>query len=117
MKNAFIDAQCLLTAWGNMDSNGTDTAVPVADDFSLQPGAWKWDGTQWVAYVSWASYQTRARALLDQSDVTMLRCIENAVTVPAEWAAFRKALRSIISAATGDATQPLPTRPAYPAGT
>lgn len=66
---------------------------------------------------AWAAHQGAARVALDSSDVTMLRCLENAVAVPAEWIAYRKALRSILSSSGGDATQPLPTRPAYPAGT
>ena len=67
---------------------------------------------------SWAVYQAEAKALLDQSDVTIARCVENSVTVPSAWASYRKALRLIVGAQTpGDATQPLPSRPSYPAGT
>ena len=66
----------------------------------------------------WANYQSQAQAALDKSDTTMLRCAENSVPVPAEWAAYRKALRAIIGAkVAGDPTQALPTIPAYPAGT
>jgi len=67
--------------------------------------------------VLWARYQVQAQAALDKSDITILRCTENAVSVPAAWATYRKALRAIVGAATGDPTQPLPTQPAYPAGT
>lgn len=66
---------------------------------------------------AWTAHQTAARIALDASDVTMLRCLENAVSVPSEWVVYRKALREIVSSTTGDATQSLPTRPAYPAGT
>lgn len=64
----------------------------------------------------WMLYRAQARALLDKSDVTVMRCVEHGIAVPAEWSAFRTALRSILSASTGDASQALPTRPAYPAG-
>lgn len=66
---------------------------------------------------AWSTYKESARSLLDASDLTILRCIESGVSVPAAWVAYRKALRAIISAATGDAAQPLPTKPAYPSGT
>lgn len=69
------------------------------------------------AAADWAVYQQSAKAELDASDVTLMRCFENAVTLPAAWAAYRKSLRAIVGAASGDATQPMPTRPAYPAGT
>lgn len=66
---------------------------------------------------AWAAHQGTARAALDASDVTVLRCLENAVAVPTEWIAYRKALRGIVSSSGGDAAQPLPIRPAYPGGT
>lgn len=65
----------------------------------------------------WAAHQAAAQTALDKSDITIGRCYENAVAVPAEWKAYRTALRAIVAASTGDPTQPLPTRPAYPAGT
>ena len=54
-----------------------------------------------------------ASAALAESDVTVIRCYEHAVAVPAEWVAYRAALRAIVSSGTGS----LPTRPAFPAGT
>lgn len=65
----------------------------------------------------WTEYQSTAQSALDKSDVTILRCTENSVAVPTAWATYRAALRAIVRATTGDATQPLPTRPAYPSGT
>ncbi|WP_432734702.1 hypothetical protein [Ralstonia solanacearum] len=74
---------------------------------------------RYLAFINaaWQTYQARAQAALSESDMTILRCYENAVVVPAAWATYRKALRTIVSTASGDATQPFPTMPAYPAGT
>ena len=58
-------------------------------------------------------YPQQAQAALDSSDITLLRCVENGIAIPAEWAAYRKTLRAIIE---GSQTGPLPSRPAYPAG-
>ncbi|MGF6879033.1 hypothetical protein [Paraburkholderia sp. MM5477-R1] len=69
------------------------------------------------AAAAWSTYQAAAQAALDKSDLTIVRCTENAVTVPAAWATYRKALRAIVGAASGDPTQALPTKPAYPSGT
>ena len=60
-----------------------------------------------------AQLKTKAQAALDKSDVTILRCIENRVVVPAEWATYRKALRALVASGTGT----MPTQPAYPQGT
>jgi hypothetical protein len=58
----------------------------------------------------WAAFQQSARAALQDSDVTVLRCIENGVGVPAAWATFRKALRAIVGASSGDPDRILGTR-------
>lgn len=65
----------------------------------------------------WSAHQAQAQSALDASDITMIRCVEHGVAVPAEWATYRGALRAIVRSASGDPTQPLPTRPAYPVGT
>ena len=65
---------------------------------------------------AWAAYQAQALAALGESDKTMLRCLENAVPVPAIWAQYRKTLRAIVGAASGTPGA-LPAVPAYPAGT
>lgn len=65
----------------------------------------------------WFAYQAQAQTALDASDLTILRCYENAVAVPAAWSTYRKALRAIVSTTSGDPSQPLPAKPAYPAGT
>lgn len=64
----------------------------------------------------WEKYRAEAKAALDKSDITILRCAENNIAVPANWATYRAELRAIISAQSGDANQALPTRPAYPEG-
>ncbi len=75
--------------------------------------------SRYLAFINpaWPIYQASAQAALTESDKTILRCYENAVAVPAAWATYRKALRAIVGAASGDPAQPLPTKPAYPAGT
>jgi hypothetical protein len=69
------------------------------------------------AAAAWSAYQASAKSALDDSDITILRCYENAVATPAAWSTYRKALRSIVGAASGDPTQALPAKPAYAAGT
>ncbi len=59
--------------------------------------------------------KSQAQATLDRSDITVLRCYENAVTVPTMWRKYRLELRAIISGTSTSTT--LPTRPDYPAGT
>jgi hypothetical protein len=66
---------------------------------------------------SWSAYQQSARAALSDSDLTVMRCYENAVALPVAWASYRKALRAIVGAASGDAAQPLLAKPTYPSGT
>lgn len=68
------------------------------------------------ALTSWLAYKSQAQAALAESDKTILRCYENAVVVPAAWATYRKALRTIVGASSGTPGV-LPTIPAYPAGT
>lgn len=99
------------------------TAVSVPDGTALSIGytynenVFIAPAVQITASVLWAAYQTQAKAALAESDITILRCYENSVTVPLVWATYRKALRSIISAASGDPTQPLPVKPSYPPNT
>lgn len=59
-------------------------------------------------------YTIAAQMALDKSDITVLRCFENAVPVPTAWGAYRTELRAI---AKGTSTDALPIAPAFPAGT
>lgn len=79
---------------------------------------WTYAGGMFVAPATDPAAAARAiraaaQTALDASDLTMLRCVENAAAVPAEWRTYRAALRVIVGTGAG----PLPTRPAYPTGT
>jgi hypothetical protein len=66
---------------------------------------------------SWALCRQAALQALRASDVTIIRCVETVPTaVPTAWDIYRQQLRAIVSAATGDPTQPLPTAPVAPTG-
>lgn len=60
-----------------------------------------------------AQLAAQAQSLLDKSDVTLLRCLENGVGVPQAWRDYRTALRNVVSGSSST----IPTRPQYPAGT
>lgn len=62
----------------------------------------------------WLSVQ--ALSALESSDLVVLRCYENAISLPAAWVAYRKALRAIANGSDTVSTT-LPTQPAYPSGT
>lgn len=62
-----------------------------------------------------AALSAAAQTALGKSDLTILRCYESGVVVPAEWQAYRAALRAIVSG-TSTETE-LPVMPEYPAGT
>lgn len=51
-----------------------------------------------------------ARAALEASDVTVLRCVERGIAVPEAWADYREALREIVRDGKGE----MPTRPDWP---
>lgn len=53
MKRSFRDPNTgVLKAVGFCASNEAgDLTQPEADDFNLEPGKWRWDGTKYVAYV------------------------------------------------------------------
>lgn len=62
-----------------------------------------------------ANYPALAQAALDKSDVTILRCYEHSVAVPADWTAYRATLRGIRGGAV--VVTEMPVEPAFPAGT
>ncbi|WP_176732966.1 hypothetical protein [Paraburkholderia nodosa] len=50
MKNAFVDVNNVLVAWGFVETNAPgQTAIPVADEFNLELGQWQYSNGQWVA--------------------------------------------------------------------
>lgn len=65
----------------------------------------------------WAAYQLAAQVELDVGDKVCNRCMKAGKPYPPDWLARDELLRAIVRAASGDPTQPLPARPAYPAGT
>lgn len=98
----------------------------VADDYTPASGETVVDGdvlpdietlheTSYIAARTAAALKVAAQEALDRSDITILRCYENAVAVPATWQTYRTELREIISG-TSSATE-LPTMPEYPDGT
>ena len=70
-----------------------------------------------LSAAQWPAYQAQAQAALDKSDTVAIRCLKAGVAFPAEWQSYVAALRTIVAAATGNPSVPLPTQPAYPAGT
>lgn len=57
--------------------------------------------------------KSNARAALEKSDMTALRCLKAEVEFPQSWKDYVSALRLIVSGGAG----PLPVRPDYPEGT
>ena len=70
-----------------------------------------------LAPQQWASCQKQATAAYAASTDVVMRCYESEVPVPAEWVKYRKALRAITNATSGDPAQPFPARPVDPVGT
>lgn len=50
--------------------------------------------------------------MLDKTDKTILRCLENDISIPTEWKTYRSNLRSLINAGGGEP----PDQPPYPTG-
>ena len=65
----------------------------------------------------WDAYRMDAQSLLNQSDITILRCAEHGIPIPPEWKEYRAKLRSIVSAPSEDPSLRIPKRPKYPEGT
>jgi hypothetical protein len=101
------DWQSCINTQGYTVANGVlvSPPTPTVEDIAAKQAA-----------IAWAAYQVQARNALSLSDITVLRCYENSIALPAEWVTYRKSLRSIINSSIGDATQPLPIKPDYPSG-
>ncbi|MFP3638100.1 XkdW family protein [Paraburkholderia sp. SIMBA_054] len=61
-------------------------------------------------------YKQQALAAFPASDITVLRCVEHGIAIPADWVSYRAALRAIISAPVGTVVTALPVKPPYPSG-
>lgn len=66
--------------------------------------------TRTAAEIAQGALRDAARAALDASDVTILRCGERNMAVPQAWADYREALRAIVR----DGAGVLPARPDWP---
>ncbi len=66
--------------------------------------------------ITWQQFQQEAMSELNKSDITVLRCYEDSISVPKEWKDYRKSLREIVSSADGDPMQLFPVKPASPQG-
>ena len=64
-----------------------------------------------------SSLRSLARKALRDSDITVIRCYEHSLPVPAAWVSYRSALRSILNTNTWTESLELPAMPGYPAGT
>jgi hypothetical protein len=75
--------------------------------------------------IQWKNHQYAARKALDDADVTMTRIAEAVAlglttftaTDVVAFVIYRRALRAVVMTSSGDQTQALPTKPAYPSGT
>lgn len=106
----------LTTAAQPVFNSATQRCVDAAP--VLLNGAWtqQWSVTAITATEIAAALKTAAANSLAASDVTMIRCVESGVAVPAAWNTYRKALRAIANG-TDTTSTALPVIPAYPAGT
>lgn len=59
-----------------------------------------------------AKLKGKARHELSKSDITIMRCVENNVSIPPEWKNYRDSLRDIVSGRSDQ--NDLPLRPADP---
>lgn len=111
-RKAFINADSVLTCHGFVATNGTDTPLDVADDFNLEPGKWKWNGTAWIAQAP--SLIPLAYVEIVHINDVAVRCFIADVKFPNDWKNYAKAIRDISTGKDKTSTS-LPTRPAEPA--
>lgn len=74
------------------------TCAEVIERFNANPPA----GGEFLA--------NYAKFLLSKSDVTLLRCVERSIPIPASWQKYRDSLRRVAVAKSGA----VPVTPAYP---
>jgi hypothetical protein len=115
----FPDAQPFINWQVSQDDDGNqfisfwsygDVPPPTVDELQANAVA-----AEAAAHLD--DFKQQALAAFPSADVTVLRCVEHGIAVPAEWVAYRAALRTIISAPRGTVVTGLPVKPAYPAGT
>jgi len=113
-----VTAKCELPA-GDHEIKEGYTYVEVADKTALDAVFVGYSEGTVAGTVEAAQAKTllkgQAQAALDKSDITLLRCVENGVAIPAEWVTYRAALRPIAKGES-QATE-LPEQPSYPEGT
>ena len=88
--NADYDAYLAWVTEGNTPAPYTDAGIPLA---------------------------VQAQERLDRTDITVLRCVSASVAVPADWQAYRVALRNIATGKDTTSTTLPPAPQEYPAGT
>lgn len=83
---AFIDAITgALKAHGfSANNEAGDLTVSVADNFSLEPGKWRWDGAAWIAYIK-PPTQDQADSAAASADVSIRILREMTPTQAAAW--------------------------------
>lgn len=82
--------------------------VPPADAHLSDPGP---SAAQKLVLIKTAAFQALAK-----SDLTVLRCFENGVTLPAAWRAYRNTLRALVNEIEWSDTLVIPPEPTYPEG-
>jgi hypothetical protein len=65
----------------------------------------------------WVAYQETAKEALIVGDKVANRCVKAGIAYPTDWRSRDIALRAIVTASSGDPTQPLPAQPPFPPGT
>jgi len=70
-----------------------------------------------VSGQEWTTYLIQVQEALYETDNVAIRCFKAGIPFPSAWQTYTLALRALYVQTSGDNTLPLPTKPAYPAGT